>query len=88
VSKRSLQNSPLESSCVVIAFKENYSTSKTIKASPEKSQILSCDTLLLGARYASAAKAVFDSSAQRRPEFDTLQEKRKLSPSSQTLVFK
>jgi hypothetical protein len=39
-----LQNSPLESSCV-IALLENYSTSKPLKAS-EKSQILSCDTLV------------------------------------------
>jgi hypothetical protein len=41
VSKRSLQNLPLESSCVVVALIENYSTSKPLKVSPEKSQILS-----------------------------------------------
>jgi hypothetical protein len=48
-----MQNSPLESSCVVVAFIENYSTSKPLKASPEISQILSCDTVLLGVRYVS-----------------------------------
>jgi hypothetical protein len=37
VSHRGLQNSPLESSCVVVALTENYSTSKPSKASPEKS---------------------------------------------------
>jgi len=31
-----LQNSPLESSCVVVALVENYSTSKPLKVSPEK----------------------------------------------------
>jgi hypothetical protein len=47
-----LQNSPLESSCVVVALIENYSTSKAlIKASPEKSQILSCDTFVANERY-------------------------------------
>jgi len=45
VSYRSLQNSPLESSCVVVELIENYSTSKPLKVSPEKSQILSCDNL-------------------------------------------
>jgi len=40
-----LQNLPLESSCVVVALIEDYSASKPLKASPEKSQILSCDTL-------------------------------------------
>jgi len=35
-----LQNSPLESSCVVVALIENYSTSKPLKVSSEKSQIL------------------------------------------------
>jgi hypothetical protein len=36
VSKLSLQNSSLESSCVVVALIENYSTSKHLKVSPEK----------------------------------------------------
>jgi hypothetical protein len=48
-----LLNSPLESSCVVVALVENYSASKPLKASPEKSHILSCDTFLLGVRYVS-----------------------------------
>jgi hypothetical protein len=42
-----LQNSPLESGCVVVALIENYSTSKPSKDSPEKSQILSCDTVVV-----------------------------------------
>jgi hypothetical protein len=46
-----LQNSPLGSSCVVVALIENYSTSKPLKVSPEKSQILSCDTLVANERY-------------------------------------
>jgi len=46
-----LQNSPLESSCVVVALIENYSTSKPLKFSPEKSQILSCDTVVVNERY-------------------------------------
>jgi hypothetical protein len=36
VSYHSLQNSPLESSCVVVALVENYSTTKPLKVSPEK----------------------------------------------------
>jgi hypothetical protein len=48
-----LQNSPLENSCfVVVALIENYSTSESLKTSPEKSQILSCDTLVANERYA------------------------------------
>jgi hypothetical protein len=47
VSERSPQNSPLDSSCVVIALTEKYSTSKPSKVSPEKSQILSCDTVVV-----------------------------------------
>jgi hypothetical protein len=47
VSKRSLQNSPLESSCVVIAFIENYGTSEPLNVSPEKSQILCCDAVVV-----------------------------------------
>jgi len=49
VSLRSLQNLPLESRCVVVALIENYSTSKPLKSS-EKSQILSCDTLVANER--------------------------------------
>jgi hypothetical protein len=45
-----LQNSPLESRCVVVECVENYSTSKLLKAPPEKSQILSCDTLVANER--------------------------------------
>jgi hypothetical protein len=37
---------PLESSCVVDALVENYGTSKPLKVSPEKSQILSCDIIV------------------------------------------
>jgi hypothetical protein len=51
VSQRSLQNSLLESSCVIVALIENYSTSKPLKVSPEKSQILSYDTLVTNKRY-------------------------------------
>jgi hypothetical protein len=47
-----LQNSPLESSCVVVALTENYSTSKPLKVSPEKSHILSGDTVVADGRYA------------------------------------
>jgi hypothetical protein len=53
VSECSLQNSPLESSCVVVALIENYSTSKPLKVSPEKSHILSCDTVVANERYNS-----------------------------------
>jgi hypothetical protein len=45
-----LQNLLLESICVVIAVIENYSTSKPLKVSPEKSQILSCDTVVANER--------------------------------------
>jgi hypothetical protein len=45
-----LQNSPLESSCVVVALVENYSTSKPLKVSPEKPQIMSCDTVVANER--------------------------------------
>jgi hypothetical protein len=41
-----LQNSPLESSCVVVARIENYGTSKPLKVSPEKSHILSFDIVV------------------------------------------
>jgi hypothetical protein len=46
-----LQNSPLESSCVVVALTENYSIQKFLKASPEKSQILSSDMFVANERY-------------------------------------
>jgi hypothetical protein len=46
-----LQNSPLESSCVIVALIENYSTSKPLKVSLEKSHILSCDTVVANERY-------------------------------------
>jgi hypothetical protein len=45
-----MQISPLDSSCVVVALKENYSISKHLKVSPEKSQILSCDTVVANGR--------------------------------------
>jgi hypothetical protein len=48
-----LQNSPLESGCVIVALVENYTTSKPLKVSPEKSQILSCDTVVANERYVS-----------------------------------
>jgi len=51
VSQHSLQNSPLESSCVVVALIGKCSTSKPLKCFPEKSQILSCDTLVTKERY-------------------------------------
>jgi hypothetical protein len=51
VSSHSLQNSPLENSCVVVALIENYSTSKHLKVSPEKLQILSSDTLVASERF-------------------------------------
>ena len=57
VSYRSLQNSPLESSCVVVALIENYSTSKPFKFCPERSHILSCDTLIANERYGFMAWA-------------------------------
>jgi hypothetical protein len=47
----SLQNLPLESSCVIVALTEEYSTSKPLKVSPEKSLILSCDILVTNERY-------------------------------------
>jgi len=42
---------PLESSCVVVALIENYSTSKPLKFSPEKSHILICDAFVANERY-------------------------------------
>jgi hypothetical protein len=46
-----MKNWPLESSCVVVALTEKHSTSKPLKVSPEKSQILSCDTVVATERY-------------------------------------
>jgi hypothetical protein len=51
VSQRSLQNSPLESSCVVVALVENYSTAKLFKVSAEKSHILGSDTAVANYLY-------------------------------------
>ena len=51
MSYSSLQNSTLESSCVVVALIENYSTSKPLEVSPEKSHILSCDNVVANERY-------------------------------------
>jgi hypothetical protein len=45
-----LQNSPLESGCVIVALIENYGISKPLNLSPEKSQILSCDTVVADER--------------------------------------
>jgi hypothetical protein len=47
----SLQHTPLEGSCVVVAIIENYRTSKPSRVSPEKSQILSCDIVVANERY-------------------------------------
>ena len=41
----------MESSCVVVALIENYSTSKSLRFAPEKSQILSCDIFDANERY-------------------------------------
>jgi hypothetical protein len=46
-----LQNSTLGSSYVVVAPIENYNTTKPLNVSPEKSQILSCDTVVANERY-------------------------------------
>jgi len=46
-----LQNSPLESSFVVVAVTENYSTSNLLKVSSEKSQIWSCDNVVADERF-------------------------------------
>jgi len=44
-------NSPLDSSSVVVAITENYSTSKLLKVSREKSHILSYDTVVANEWY-------------------------------------
>jgi hypothetical protein len=54
-----LQNSPLESSCVVVALTENYSTSNPLKVSLKKSVILSCDTVVANERYLNTSKDIF-----------------------------
>jgi hypothetical protein len=46
-----LQNSPLESSCVVVALIALNSTSKPLNVSPEKSEILSYDIVVANERY-------------------------------------
>jgi len=51
-----LQNSPLESSCVVLALIENYITSKYLNLSPEKLQILSCDTVAANERFVKCTR--------------------------------
>ena len=51
-----MQNSPLESSCVAVALVENYSTSKPLKVSPEKSVIFSRDTVVVNERYEQGTK--------------------------------
>jgi hypothetical protein len=43
---------PLESRRVFVALIENYSTLKPLNISPEKLQILSCDTVVTNERYA------------------------------------
>jgi hypothetical protein len=40
-----------ESSCLFFALTENYSSSKPLNVSPEKSHILSCDTVVANERY-------------------------------------
>jgi len=51
VSRRTLQKAPLESSCGVVTHTAHNSTSESLKISPEKSQILSCDTVVANERY-------------------------------------
>jgi hypothetical protein len=51
-----LQNSPLGSSCVLVALIRNYSTSKHLNLSPEKSQILSCDTVVANEQLAKLTR--------------------------------
>jgi hypothetical protein len=55
-----LQNSPLESIYVVVALIENYNTSKPLKVSPEKSQILDCDTVVANEEYDSDLRFVLE----------------------------
>jgi hypothetical protein len=71
-----LQNSPQESSFVVVALIENYSNSKPLNFSPEKSQILSCDTVVANEQY------VLDHQKQKfvhQTTFDTKQRFEKAS---------
>jgi hypothetical protein len=53
-----LQNSPLESSCVVVALIENYRTSKPLNVSPEKLEIFICDTVVAIERYQNGSTEV------------------------------
>jgi hypothetical protein len=46
-----LKISPLKRSCVAVALIENYSTSKPLIISPEKSQISSFDPVVANERY-------------------------------------
>jgi len=39
---------------IIVALIENYSTSKLLKVSPEKSHILSCDTLVANEQYVNS----------------------------------
>jgi hypothetical protein len=48
-----LQNSPLECTRVAVALTENISTSKPLKVSPEKSQILSRDSVVVNEQHAT-----------------------------------
>jgi len=45
------QFAKLDSSCVVVALIKSYGTSKPLKVSPEKSHILSCDTVVANERH-------------------------------------
>jgi hypothetical protein len=54
-----LQNSPLGSICIVVAFIENYNTLKPLKVSPEKSQILNFDTVVTNERYIFLGRMIF-----------------------------
>ena len=63
-----MQNSPLESSCVVVALIENYSTSKPLKISPEKSHILSCGTVVANERYHWTGKKTENKTENKREE--------------------
>jgi hypothetical protein len=81
VSKRSLQNSSLESSCVVVALIKNYSTLKPLNDSPEKSQILSCDTVVANERYVDRLQRLPSTNKQMLQTFP-------IHPVFQTMVTK
>jgi hypothetical protein len=78
VSYRCLQNSPLESSRVVVALIENYSTSKPLKVSPEKSQILNCYTVVANERCSCTFMSTFEMWTHGR-NFGTVHDER-ISP--------